>query len=52
MMAPQPGDTWSAANVPAGMPIGPLDVAVTYDGAHYIAVGVFWGYGIWRYVEP
>jgi hypothetical protein len=52
MVAPQPGDTWSAVNVPAGIPVGPLDVAVTYDGVHYIAVGVFWGYGIWRYIEP
>lgn len=52
MASAQPGTAWSPVSAPAAIPIGPLDVAVTYDGSHYIAVGVFWGYGIWRYVEP
>jgi hypothetical protein len=48
--APSPGDVWSAPAVPDG--IGPNSVAVTFDGNHYIFIGVMWSAGIWRYIEP
>jgi hypothetical protein len=28
------------------------NVAVTYDGTHYVFVGSMWQKGLWRYVEP
>jgi hypothetical protein len=50
--SPAAGDTWSAADVPSALTIGPNSVVVTSDGHHEIAVAVMWDQGIWRYVEP
>jgi len=50
--APEPGDTWTKADVPSELVIGPNSVAVTNDGTHSIFVAVMWAQGIWRYMEP
>jgi len=51
-IAPQPGTTWSTADVPAELVIGPNGVVVTSDGTRNIFVGLMWDQGLWRYVEP
>ena len=51
--APLPGTgTWSSIATPAGMAMGPAQVATTFDGSNYILVGANWLSGLWRYVEP
>jgi hypothetical protein len=51
-IAPQPGTTWTTADAPAELVIGPNGVVVTSDGTHNIFVGLMWDQGLWRYVEP
>jgi hypothetical protein len=52
-MAAQPGATgWSAATTPSAMAMGPISVATTFDGSHYVFVASLWSGGLWRYVEP
>jgi photosystem II stability/assembly factor-like uncharacterized protein len=52
-VAPMPaGDTFAKPAVPAGLIIGPRNLAVTSDGNHNIFVGSMWASGVWRYVEP
>ena len=51
-IAPQPGTTWSTADAPAELVIGPNGVVVTSDGTHNVFVGLMWDQGLWRYVEP
>ena len=52
-VAPQPGTSgWTSPPTPAAMNGGGFSqVAVTYDGAHYIMVASMWSAGLWRYVE-
>jgi hypothetical protein len=43
---------WTSPATPAGMTGGGFsDVAVTYDGSHYILVASMWDKGLWRYIE-
>ena len=51
-IAPQPGTTWSTAEVPTDLVIDPNSVVSTSDGTHNIFVGLMWDQGLWRYVEP
>jgi photosystem II stability/assembly factor-like uncharacterized protein len=51
-IAPQPGTTWTATDVPTELVIGPNGVVATSDGTHDIFVGLMWDQGLWRYVEP
>lgn len=51
-IAPQPGTTWSTADVPTELVIGPNGVVATSDGTRNIFVGLMWDQGLWRYVEP
>jgi photosystem II stability/assembly factor-like uncharacterized protein len=51
--APLPGGTvWTQQTTPAALNLGPNSVATSFDGDHYVFVGVMWSLGIWRYVEP
>lgn len=38
--------------VPTELVIGPNSVVVTNDGTNSVFVGLMWGQGLWRYVEP
>jgi hypothetical protein len=52
-IAAQPGITgWTASATPAGMHMsGAAQVAVTYNGTHYVIVDANWTAGLWRYIE-
>ncbi|HXU83849.1 MAG TPA: hypothetical protein VN914_20785 [Polyangia bacterium] len=50
--SPQPGTSWSKANVPSALVMGANSLVVTNDGNHNIFVGLMWDQGMWRYVEP
>jgi photosystem II stability/assembly factor-like uncharacterized protein len=51
--APLPdGTTWTAQTTPAALNLGPNSIATSFDGDHYVFVGVMWSLGVWRYVEP
>jgi hypothetical protein len=43
--------TFTKPSVPAGLNIGPRNIAVTSDGKHNIFLGTMWSAGVWRYVE-
>jgi hypothetical protein len=52
-MAAQPGATgWASVATPDGPTMGPISIATTFDGSHYVFVGSMWASGLWRYVEP
>ncbi len=52
-MAALPGATgWASVATPSGMAMGPISVATTFDGSHYVFVASLWAGGLWRYAEP
>jgi hypothetical protein len=52
-VAPLPaGSPFTKPTVPAGLNIGPRNIAQTSDGKHNVFVGTMWSAGVWRYVEP
>jgi len=43
--------TWTEPT-PGAMTQGPNEVAVVFDGTHYVFLSANFNAGIWRYVEP
>ena len=46
------GATWTTPVDTGELTLGPSTVTVMNDGTHNIFVGVAWGQGVWRYIEP